>query len=70
MLFWKQQISVQEYTPIALKKYLTGNGKADKMLVQKIVMRLFNLSQLPKFNDTADALGLAYLASKHRPIVV
>ncbi|MDR2415791.1 MAG: crossover junction endodeoxyribonuclease RuvC [Candidatus Peribacteria bacterium] len=66
MLFRKRNIPVQEYTPIELKKYLTGNGKADKMLVQKIIMRFFNLSQLPKFNDTADALGLAYLASKKR----
>jgi crossover junction endodeoxyribonuclease RuvC len=54
---------VQEYTPIELKKYITGNGKANKMLVQRTIMRFFKLSSLPKFSDVADALGLAYLAT-------
>jgi crossover junction endodeoxyribonuclease RuvC len=65
VLFLRHHIPVQEYTPIELKKYLTGNGKADKMLVQKMVMRCFNLSDLPQFNDAADALGLAYLAKRN-----
>jgi crossover junction endodeoxyribonuclease RuvC len=62
MLFLKNSLPVQEYTPIEVKKYITGNGKADKMLVQKTIMRFFKLADLPKFNDVADALGLAYLA--------
>ncbi|MDR2540597.1 MAG: crossover junction endodeoxyribonuclease RuvC, partial [Candidatus Peribacteria bacterium] len=62
MLFLKNKIPVQEYTPIEVKKYITGNGKADKMLVQKTIMRFYKLADLPKFNDVADALGLAYLA--------
>jgi crossover junction endodeoxyribonuclease RuvC len=66
MLFVKQGIAVQEYTPIELKKYITGNGKAEKMLVQKTVRRFFKLADVPEFNDAADALGLAYLASKRR----
>ncbi len=65
MLFHRKGISVQEYTPIELKKYITGNGKADKMLVQRTIMRLFKLQDLPQFNDAADALGLAYLAQKN-----
>ena len=64
MLFLRHHIPVHEYTPIELKKYITGNGKADKMLVQKTIMRFFKLQELPEFNDAADALGLAYLASK------
>jgi crossover junction endodeoxyribonuclease RuvC len=63
MLCVKHKLPVQEYTPIELKKYITGNGKAEKMLVQKTIKRLFTLADLPEFNDTADALGLAYLAS-------
>jgi crossover junction endodeoxyribonuclease RuvC len=62
MMFLKKAIPVQEYSPIELKKYITGNGKADKMLVQRTIMRFFKLSELPKFDDVADALGLAYLA--------
>lgn len=62
MLFLKNNISVQEYSPIELKKYITGNGKADKNLVQRTIMRVFKLSEYPEYNDAADALGLAYLA--------
>jgi crossover junction endodeoxyribonuclease RuvC len=66
MLFLKNEIPVQEYSPIELKKYITGNGKADKMLVQRTIMRFFKLADLPEFNDAADALGLAYLAKLRR----
>jgi crossover junction endodeoxyribonuclease RuvC len=59
----KHQIPVQEYSPIELKKYITGNGKADKMLVQKTIRRFFKLVDFPEFDDAADALGLAYLAN-------
>jgi len=62
MLFMKRGIPIKEFTPIELKKYITGNGKADKNLVQKTIMRLFKLSEFPEYDDTADALGLAYLA--------
>lgn len=60
----KKGIQIKEFTPIELKKYITGNGKADKLLVQKMIMKLFRLQELPEYNDAADALGLAYLALK------
>ncbi|MDR0282819.1 MAG: crossover junction endodeoxyribonuclease RuvC [Candidatus Peribacteria bacterium] len=62
MLFMKKNLQVLEFAPVELKKYITGNGKADKNLVQKTVMRFFQLSKFPEYHDTADALGLAYLA--------
>ncbi|MFZ2150454.1 MAG: crossover junction endodeoxyribonuclease RuvC [Candidatus Absconditicoccaceae bacterium] len=61
MLFVKNNIQVKEFTPIQLKKAITGNGRADKILVQKFIMKLYGLKDLPKYNDTADALGLAYI---------
>ncbi len=54
-------ITVKEYTPIELKKYITWNGKADKMFVQKMIMKIYKLESLPQYNDAADALWLAYL---------
>ncbi len=60
----KHHLEILEFSPIELKKYITGNGKADKLLVQKMTMRLFNLAQQPEYNDAADALGLAYLGFK------
>lgn len=55
-------VKLLEFSPIELKKYVTWNGKAEKMLVQKMVMKLFKMQELPEYNDAADALGLAYLA--------
>ena len=62
MLFLKKDIQIQEYTPIELKKFITWNGKAEKMLVQKTIRRFYNLQDIPEYNDAADALWLAYLA--------
>lgn len=62
MLFLKKKVSVLELAPIELKKFITWNGKADKMLVQKTIRRFYNLQDIPEYNDAADALGFAYLA--------
>ena len=58
----KNNIEVEEYTPIELKKRITWNGKADKKLVQKFIAKLYKLKDIPKFHDTADALWLAFIA--------
>ena len=62
MLFLRKNIPVLEFTPIELKKFITWNGKADKMLVQKTIMRFYKLQDIPEYNDAADALWFAYLA--------
>lgn len=62
----KHHIAIQEFTPIEVKKFVTGNGKAEKKLVQQCVMKLYGLKECPEFNDAADALALAYIASKIR----
>jgi|GEM_PF-351955 len=65
MLLAKQHdCRILEYTPIQIKKYITGSGKAGKMLMQKMIMKLFKLQELPKYHDAADALGLAWLGRK------
>lgn len=60
----KYKVNIKEFSPIELKKYITGNGRAEKALVQKMIMKLFRLQEIPEYNDAADALGLAYLAAK------
>ena len=62
MLFLRKNISVLELTPIELKKFITWNGKAEKILVQKTIRRFYKLQDIPEYNDAADALGFAYLA--------
>jgi len=64
MLFLKNNVKIKELTPIEVKKYITWNGKAEKALVQKMVMKVFGLSNMPEYNDVADALAMAYIAKK------
>lgn len=65
MLLAKQHnCIIREYTPIQIKKAITGTGKAGKLLMQKMIMKLFKLQELPKYHDAADALWLARLGRK------
>lgn len=56
-------IPILEYTPLQVKKALCGNGKADKKQIGRAVQLLFKLEKIPKPDDAADALGIAYLGS-------
>lgn len=55
----KQAIPVFEYTPLQVKQAVTGYGRADKNQVQQMVKTLLNLKEVPKPDDTADALAVA-----------
>ena len=59
----KHNIPILEYTPLQVKKALCGNGKAEKKQIGRAVQLLFKLEHVPKPDDAADALGIAYLAS-------
>lgn len=52
-------IAVFEYTPMQVKQAVVGYGKAVKSQVMDMTKRLLRLSQLPKPDDTADALAIA-----------
>ena len=49
-------IPVALHTPTEVKLAITGNGKADKLQVERMVMRILNLSEMPTPPDAADAL--------------
>ncbi len=51
-------IDVFEYSPATVKKSITGYGNADKFQIQKMVVNLLNLKELPA-KDAADALAVA-----------
>tara|TARA_Y100000310_G_C20325163_1_gene642622 strand:- start:64 stop:552 length:489 start_codon:yes stop_codon:yes gene_type:complete len=52
-------IEIIEPTPPELKSCIAGDGKADKKQMQQMVKMLFNLDEIPKPDDAADALALA-----------
>ncbi len=64
MLFRKHTIPIFERTPQQLKKYITGNGLASKDAMQRMIVKLYRLEEKPKWHDTADALGLAWILSR------
>lgn len=52
-------VSLYEYSPSAMKRALTGDGRADKKAIQKMVMLELKLKSAPKPDDAADAVSLA-----------
>lgn len=55
----KLRIPVFEYTPLQVKTAVTGYGKAKKPQVMEMTRRLLKLPEVPKPDDTADALAIA-----------
>ncbi len=56
----EENIPLRQLTPNQIKLAVTGDGRADKRQVQDMLMRCFSLSELPKPDDAADALAIAY----------
>jgi len=54
-----QGIPMFEYTPLQVKKAVTGYGRATKNQVMEMVKQLLKLEQIPKPDDAADALAIA-----------
>jgi len=54
---------VVEIGPGQVKQALTGYGSADKKQMQQMVKIIFKLEKIPKPDDAADALAVAYAAA-------
>jgi len=52
-------LPVRGYTPLQVKKRITGYGKAKKPQVQAMVKELLGLAETPRPDDMADGLALA-----------
>lgn len=61
----KTKTKVYEYAPAKVKKIISGNGRADKKLIQKSLRKVlgFSIRSKPKkkthFDNAADALAVA-----------
>ncbi|MDD7331471.1 crossover junction endodeoxyribonuclease RuvC [Eubacterium sp.] len=51
--------SIFEYTPLQVKQSVTGYGRAEKKQVMEMTRSILNLPEVPKPDDTADALAMA-----------
>lgn len=55
----KHKIPVFEYTPMQVKQSVVGYGLAEKGQVMEMTRQLLKLKEVPRPDDTADALALA-----------
>jgi crossover junction endodeoxyribonuclease RuvC len=62
-------IPVVEYTPSGVKMALTGNGRAPKEQMQRVVAMRLGLAAPPAPADAADALAVALCHLQHAPAV-
>lgn len=47
------------YTPLEVKMAITGYGRAEKKQIGQMIKLLYGLKEIPKLDDTADALAIA-----------
>jgi crossover junction endodeoxyribonuclease RuvC len=55
----QSKLDIAIYTPLQVKMSLTGYGRAEKEQIGKMVKTLLSLKEIPKPDDTADALAVA-----------
>jgi len=53
-------LNTEGYTPLEVKMAVTGFGRAEKKQVQFMVFKILKLKEIPKNDDTADALAIAF----------
>ena len=61
----QNKLPIFEFTPLQVKNFICGYGKAEKKQVQYIVQKTFKLKSPPKPDDAADALAIAMCAGHH-----
>lgn len=60
-------LDLYEYKPVQIKQAVTGYGRADKRQMQENIRMIFRLRELPRPDDAADAIGIAFThAMSHR----
>lgn len=59
LLAARYNLPLVEYTPLQVKIAVAGYGRADKKQMQEMVKTLLGLKEIPKPDDSADALAVA-----------
>lgn len=54
-----KMLPVFSYTPLQIKIAVTGYGNADKGQVGRMIKTILKLREIPKLDDTADAIAVA-----------
>ena len=57
----RADLKILEFTPLQVKKAITGNGSANKLQLQNAIKMILWLDTIPKPDDAAYAIWLAYM---------
>lgn len=57
----KNNVEIISLTPLQIKQTITGYGRAPKGQMQNMVKRLYKLDEIPKPDDAADSLAMAWI---------
>lgn len=60
----QNNLEVDEFTPLQVKRAITGYGRAEKKQMQKMVAVILGIPQKIKSDDAADALAIALCAGQ------
>ena len=58
-------VPMYEYTPLQVKKAVSGYGHASKKQVMDMVRRLLSMERVPQPDDAADALAIAICHARY-----
>ncbi len=59
LLASQKNLKIHIFTPLQVKICVTGYGRAEKMQVGKMVKTILKLKEIPRLDDTSDALAVA-----------
>ena len=59
LTFHLSGLDYAEYAPVQVKRAITGYGRATKEQMQKMIMKIFAIKEIPKPDDAADAVAIA-----------
>ncbi|MEA1883893.1 MAG: crossover junction endodeoxyribonuclease RuvC [Thermotogota bacterium] len=63
---FQRGLKIFEYTPFEIKQAVTGNGRAEKGQIQRVLKMFLGLQTTPKPDDAADALAAAICHANSR----
>jgi crossover junction endodeoxyribonuclease RuvC len=55
----QEKIKSISYTPLQIKLAVSGYGRAEKSQIGRMVKTILNLKEIPKLDDTSDAIAAA-----------
>ncbi len=65
----KMKVPIFEYTPMVVKQVLTGNGRAQKSMVECIVKKTLDVAANVKLDDTIDAIAIAICHQRNEEVM-